>query len=290
MSRRIINIGGSFLSTDPDALEFITNWELNTGVTMLERQRNAVFELYKGLKGLNTTNGTDFWTSSVSRGAVIWPYVPLTNTTANALAYELDVVSNGNYKGTFVGWSAANFTQFGVGRATTHENTFRTGKSPQSYPRNDVVVSVYSRTNNNNSGFEAGAVESGFSQVRYRLRGGANTNPGVWLNSTTAASIDPIDRSDGVCTAQRINGTTVQYIRQNVVHTTASNNSGNQTSTQLFFYDINGISAQNSLRQLCMLSYGLAAFTTQEMIDDWFEIWQVFNTNIIPGGRQIDTI
>jgi len=288
MSRRIINIGGSFLDLDPDALAFITNWETNTGVTMQQRQRDAVFELYAGLKGQNTVNGTDFWTDAVSRGAVLFPLVPLTNTTANALAYELDVFSNGVFKGSFINFLPADFSINGVtGASNTTNRHFNIGKKPNQYLQNDVMVFVY---NNDNATFtrnDYGASDAtDANSTRGRLKTGTNPDTIYTINQASAVNYTN-NNVIGTNVFQRINNTTIQYIKNNnILDTTTSNSTGRANFNMVYHaYNRAGSLVTPSGRRFCGYGFGLASLKTQEEIDDFDQLIQRFNDNIIPAGR-----
>jgi len=282
--RRILNIGGSFLSTDPDALIFISNWELNTGVTMLERQRNAVIELYKGLKGLNTTNGTDFWTECINNGAYIFPQVPLTDTTANALAYEVELVSNGVLKGEFIGFNPGDITINGVLGGTG--KYFRPSSALNIYDDYDVTnfnLGFYSRTNNisttmdwSQNGQNYCFTRISSTEMRWRL---ARTSDNRYFT---------MDSSQGLITNQNL--VDVRSASKNGEFIGTNANLYDPVSSGTFvFHAYNNGSESFSLwspRQLCLYYVGINALD-QTRLDDWYELWQRFQTNIILGGRQI---
>ena len=142
----LASVGGSIpFVFDSDALQFINEWETNTTVTMPTTQRLAVNDFYRGLKGEGTPNGSNLWSLATSVNARIFPLIPLTDSTANGLAYSLDAVSNGVIKGTYTNFISADFTQNGVIASTT--KFFNSGVAPNVYNINSMALSVYSRTN-----------------------------------------------------------------------------------------------------------------------------------------------
>jgi hypothetical protein len=289
MSRRVTYYNSSYASFqyDVDALEFITNWETNTTVVMQETQRLAVDELYRGLKGLNTVNGTDFLTDAKTRGAIILPMVPLNNTQANALAYELDAVSNGVYKTTFVGWTGGQISADGVLSATNGRN-IQSGKNPSNYDRDSVLVGGYARNNVRVNAFDYGCRDSAGTVVWGRVRTGTDGEISRINSENTSDSIESLD-SRGLIVHQRISSSLTQIIRNSTILNTQSVAVRNPSERELYFYgalDASGV--LNFInRQYCLFYYGLKHLDTQEEIDDWYELWQRFQTNIILGGRQV---
>jgi hypothetical protein len=289
MSRRVTYYNSSYASFqyDVDALEFITNWETNTTVVMQETQRLAVDELYKGLKGLNTVNGTDFLTDAKTRGAIILPMVPLNNSSANALAYELDAVSNGVYKTTFVGWTSGQITADGV-LSTVNGRRIESGKNPSNYNRDSVLVGGYARNNVTHNGYDYGCRDSAGATVWGRVRTGSNTEFTAINSATNGDSIESLD-SRGLRVHQRISSSLIQLIRNSTISATSSLAVITPSVRELYFYGALGSSSVLNFinRQYCLFYFGLKHLATQEEIDDWYELWQRFQTNIITGGRQV---
>jgi hypothetical protein len=285
MSRRIINIGGSFLDLDPDALAFITNWEANTSVTMQQQQRDAVIELYAGLKGQNTVNGTDFWTDAVSREAVIYPLVPLTDTTANALSYELDMVSNGVFKGTYNGFVAGDFTQNGVIGGTG--KYFDMGKPSNLYGTTTNSFGFYTTSNlaqNSNAIGESGA--SNINGNTLNCRNGVNQFT-YRLNNDTRVTISN-SNSQGLFYVYNINTTKRAIINNTVLNSTTQSNLG-QNNLNKYSHCANDDGTPNlfTTRRLCMYYDGVVIPDNDNAREDWYELWQRFQTNVIDGGRQV---
>jgi hypothetical protein len=289
MSRRIINVGGSFLSIDPDALAFITNWEANTEVTMQQRQRNAVNELYLGLKGQNTTNSTDFWTDAVEREAVLFPLVPLTDTTANALAYELDVFSNGVFKGNFNNFLDSDFTINGVtGQTGATNKHFNILKRPIDYLQNDVMLLCYNNDNGRRTQNDAGASDASDARVtNWRLKSGAGDQALFTVNQTGNTVFVGVDDILGFNAIQRTaSNQTSNIIKNEIISTNTINSSGRSSLDMIFHaWNRNGAIQTPSGRRFCGYGYGLASLKTQEEIDDFNELIQRFNDNIVPDGR-----
>jgi hypothetical protein len=286
MSRRVTYYNSSYASFqyDVDALEFISNWETNTEVTMETTQRLAVDELYKGLKGLNTVNGTDFLTDAKSRGAIILPLVPLDNSNANALAYELDMVSNGVYKSNLVGYVSDDITPLGLQGASTKR--VNTGKTAADYSSSDVMIGVYNRTSGNinldDYGVSDGNVSSSLA-LRGRIYNGLTIYRQIVNNTVYTTTTE----GTGLITHQRISSSQVQPIENNIIIQTSNAAFQGIPTQTVWFNRRNGSSALGTNRQYCLFYYGLKHLATQEEVDDWYELWQRFQTNIITGGRAV---
>jgi hypothetical protein len=280
MSRRIINIGGSFLSLDPDALAFITNWEANTGVTMQQRQRDAVIELYAGLKGQNTVNSTDFWTIATTNNAKIFPLVPLTDTAANALSYELEMVSNGVLKGSYVGFSSGDFTQFGViGGTGKYFNPFV--NIPNDFDITNFLIGTYCRTNSGDSTLDWG------QNGRYYSFRRLATNVLRFRMSNTGDINQTNNDSSGLISEQAI-GTTKRSMRNTAFLGSNAQANDPAAASGLLFHAYNLDSPSSfSTRQLCTYYVGMNGFSLQSILNDWYELWQRYQTNVIDGGRQV---
>jgi hypothetical protein len=268
---------------DLDALVFISNWETNTEIEMQKKQRLAVNELYKNLKGLNTINKTDFWTEATTNGARIFPLVPLSNATANAKAYELDMVSNGVLKGTYNGFVAGDFTSQGVIGGTG--KYFTTGvQIHSSFNAANVSMGIYSRSN-------ISSVTIDMSQngaiYAYTFIAG-NELRSRFMDVNDLRQFGVVD-SLGLIQVQN-NATTRGNTKNNIINPTTRVGAVNTTDTgEVTFHAYNngaGTINQFSLRQLCLYHVGMNSFN-QTRLDDWYQLWQRFQTNVVNGGRQV---
>jgi hypothetical protein len=271
---------------DVDTLEFIENWELNTGAEMQLQQRLSINNFYRGLKGEGTPNGSDLWTLATSTNARIFPLIPLTDSTANALAYSLDAVSNGVIKGTYTNFVSSNFTQNGVIGGTT--KFFNSGTSPSNYAIDDVGGSFYSRTNIQSNVIDFGARDtSSTNQFGINVRYSPNSLIAVINNNV----FTPVSNS---------NSTGFFSITRNESNLLAYRNSSlilNQTEpttlrsiNNFYFHAINqgGTAFAPSSRQLCFYEVGMPYLNANQQLD-FYTIVQRLQSNVIVGGRQIGT-
>jgi hypothetical protein len=278
-----LNQGGDGL--DPDASQFITNWEISTGTTMLETQRLAVNDLYRGLKGQGTANGSDLLTLAQSVNALIFPLVPLTDSTANANAYKLDAVSNGVFQGSYTNMVAGDFTAQGViGGLTKFFNTL----TPQNaYTIDDLGFAFYGRTNlgaANTADVGSGLTVSTNSilsnprnatnLLTYRVNDSVNSS----LASTDSRGFRLIQRS----------GTLKEVYADNTLlgSTILAVSASGARNVYFHAYNNAGTTAFESTRQLCFYMLGMP-YLTLAQAQDFYTVIQRFQSNVITGGRQI---
>lgn len=272
---------------DVDALEFIENWETNTNTTMLLRQRLAVNDWYRGMKGEGTPNGSNLWALAILTNARIFPLIPLTDSTANALAYSLDAVSGGVIKGNYINMTAGSFTAQGVIGGSNRY--FNSEVSPSFYNINSSSYGIYSRTNISGSLFDLGASD-GSTVNAYLLN---SRNPSDLLNFVIANNVSqsppPNNDSRGLHLMQN-NNTNKQGVKNGIILNTVVQNLTGQTVRNLYFHawNSNGSIAFPSTRQLCYYQAGLPNLTTDENID-LYTVVQRLQSNVIAGGRQIGT-
>jgi hypothetical protein len=131
-------------SGDVDATAFITAFNTNTGASMDAVQQTAVVNAVQGLKGEGLTfNCTRLWDTLVAGDARWYPYCPIDDSTANALAYQMELFT-ASAAGTFVGFVGGNFTPNGLtGGAGKY---LRTGIAPNAYPQDGIFAASYNRT------------------------------------------------------------------------------------------------------------------------------------------------
>jgi hypothetical protein len=285
MSRRVTYYNSSYASFqyDVDALEFITNWELSTSAIMPLTQRLAVNDLYRGLKGEGTPTGTDFWTPLVSRGAVLFPLIPLDNSTANADAYKLDAISKGVHQGDYVNFASGDFTPEGViGGSAKY---FNINIPTNTYGTNNNSFGVYSRTDINASLIDLGESLNTINiRVGERFRFRINNSTEVLANNTN---------SQGLAFVGHIGGRKRAF--RNTTILTGVNSQANSGQSEFSKYaharNIDGTADVFSTRQLCCYFDGVIGMTdlTPNELTDFYTIIQRLQSNVIAGGRQIGT-
>ena len=263
---------------DADALAFISAHQTNTGVSMGSVQKTAINNLYKRLKGQGTPNNSNLLAMAVTNGARIYPLCPINDSTANELAYELDMVSNGALKGVYNSFVSGDFTPQGVIGGIG--KWFDSGRNATNFSISNVSHWVYSRTNSVVTTTEIGT--NSRTQLELLVSGNLSR---IRINDVTTQSVSNTD-SRGFFGISR-NGTTKYYIR-NGVRTTVGTVATTSSSTTISFHSANsgGVPNNESSRQLSFYIVGLSDLTQNE-IDDLYESVQNYQTEVITGGRQV---
>lgn len=267
---------------DTDALAFIAAHEANTGLTMGSVQKIAVNNRYKRYKNIiPTPNGSDLWTvlNAPATKPRIWIHCPIDDATANASAYQIEFISK-TPLGTFNNFVAGNFTPQGViGGSTKY---FDSGITANSYPQTSVGFGVYCRTNSSTTTLEVGSNSGSFY---FFTKNG--TTFGWRINDTTSSSVVVAD-SLGLFVAQR-SGTNKQAYKNGASIASVTVTSAAPATLNIFFHaGNNGTTPQvlESARQLSGYFAGLPFLTANEM-SDLYWIEQLYQTEIITGGRQV---
>jgi hypothetical protein len=271
---------------DPDAAQFIANWEAETSTTMQLTQRMAINDFYRGMKGEGTANGSNLWALATSTNARIYPLIPLSDSSANSSAYRLDAVSNGVLKGTYTNFVSGDFTPQGVIGGTT--KFFDSGVAPSAYDINSMALSVYSRTNLAiNANFDFAASDSSTSNA-YLLNSMNASNQFNFIIANNVSLTPPtISDSRGFNLIQN-NNTSKSAVKNGIVLSTVTQALTGQTTRNLYFHswNNNGVSSDASSRQLCFYEVGMPSLTANELLD-FYTVVQRLQSNVITGGRQI---
>jgi hypothetical protein len=264
--------------TDPDALEFITNWEANTSAVMPNTQRLAVIDWYKGMKGHGTTYGTDLLSIARSVNTRIYILIPLDDSNASASAYELDAVSNGVLKGSYVNMVAGDFTPQGV--------TGGTGKyfDPTINLDGDYVTNygfgIYCRTDQ-----IATTIDAGQNSANYMFTQISNDITRTRIGSTSDFNFS-VPNGTGFIGVQTTN-TVRRGFNDGVFNSFNSYTKGSFTSSSLLFHAYNGDSPSlYSNRSLSFYYAGMKFFNNDELAD-FYTVIQRLQSNVIPSGRHI---
>ena len=272
---------------DVDALAFITAHETNTGLPMGIVQKNAVNNLYKGLKGIGTPNGSALLTQFISSGSRIWPLCPTDNSTASSTAYNIELVSK-SVLGTFNNFVSGDFTPQGVIGGSS--KFFSTGNAPSSYPLNDILTLMYTRNVATGTFFSFGATNASNANrlsLATRTIGGQEFSFQVNDNTFTNVS-SSLANNKGLIGVQRSSsGTKELWLNGSLINSTSMASSA-RTNYHMYFHALNNVGTASSFydKQLAMYLFGLPALTSNEHIDLAFVI-QNYQTEVITGGRQV---
>lgn len=287
MSRRVTYFNSSFVSFDPDALEFIENWEASTLLTMSTPQRLATQDFYKGLKGQGTTYESILLNKLITAGTRMFIMIPESDILATSNAYKLDAISNGVNQSTYFNFLGGDILPTGViGGLNKYVDL---GVSPTSYNQNDVGLAHYSRTNSAGTFIELGASNSSAINGHYLATRLIGNSSALRVNDSTSFGTTVPD-STGLFLGQR-NATIKTFYRNGGLLGSISTASTGRSTQNLYAHarNINGTADVFSTRELCFYAVGMPALTSDE-ISDLYTIVQRLQSNVITGGRQIGTV
>lgn len=258
----------------PVASTFITAHDAATGLTMAPTQINAIGGFVSRLSGIGTTNGTDFIGGALAPTS-IYPYCPSDDSTASAAGCRLDLFRNNDI--TYTNFVSGDFTPTGVTGGTG--KIADTGIDIDAAAYNDYMFSFYSR--------DAGA--SG------RVMGGLNTAGSRALDAGFAGATTYVNfyrfGSSFTDTIVNTQGLFTEWFENQYRNTTqfATRTSDNVTldNTNIFLHsrNFNGAANAPSSNEFAGFAIGAKNFTAAA-IQDWFEAWDWYQTNVITGGRQ----
>ncbi len=118
---------------------FIAAHETETGVSMDSYQQGIIETAYEVANGIGSTNGTDLLALLTGTGAVLFPYVPTSDSVASADAYKIDFLDPTNFC-TFVGFVSGDFLPSGLIGGTG--KYARLGAAPSDFGQNDISFSA----------------------------------------------------------------------------------------------------------------------------------------------------
>lgn len=260
---------------DPDAQTFITAHETDTGVSMNVIQQAAINGFVTRLKGMGTTNSTNFWSGAFNVTS-IYPYCPSNDSTASAAGYKLDLLRVNDI--TYTNFIAGDFTPTGVSGGTG--KIANTGIDVDAAAYNDYMMSFYSR-DLSASGAAMGALNAAGSRALDPRFSAATTYANFRRN--TAAFTAAITNTQGLFTESEAS----RYRNTTQFDTTASINSL-LDNKDIFLHsrNFNGAANAASSNEFAGFAVGTKNFTAAA-IQDWFECWDWYQTNVITGGRNV---
>lgn len=272
------------ITYDPDALAYIAAWETNTSVSMQSSKKDVINTFVKMLKGTGTTNGSDLWTRMSLDNGRIYPMTPISDASANALAYEVELLT-ASVQGSFVNFVPGDFTPQGVCPNISSIKYFDTGLTPADLNRYSVNVGYYVSVGVGvSSEYDFGAVFSASSRFLGRVLASANGTVAA-LNSGSTTGTNDLATDAGWVQFQRIPSD--NFVRLYIDNTLAEGFTGAATTTpssvNIRFHRVNGLATANNTRTLA--TYTLSRHLEPNFMVDMNEAIQYLNANIISGGR-----
>ena len=264
---------------DADAIAFIDSAGI-TGST----QRSVLNQFVKYLKGQGTTNGSNLWPKITA----LYPYCPINDTTASSTAYSFNLVNPSAFQISWVNFVSGDFDITGVTGGSTKYGA--TGIIPSTHLLlNDIGLSVYSKTDGQFADVAIG-VQASALVSRLALSPRNTSTPSLLTHALNQNSnITSIQNPDGrgLLTVQRTGSASTQAYKNNMLLGTTTTSSSSRAGIEIFLHALNsgGNGTGESIRQYAGFSI-LKSLNANE-IEDWFFAWNYYQTNIIPGGRNV---
>ena len=118
---------------------FIASHETETGVSMDAYQKGIVANAYKIANGIGSTNNTDLLDLFRGTPAVLFPYVPTSDSVASADAYKIDFLDPTNFC-TFTNFIPGDFLPSGLAGGGGKSSDL--GVAPSAFGQNSISFSA----------------------------------------------------------------------------------------------------------------------------------------------------
>jgi len=288
MGRRFTYYNSSYASLvcTAEGLAFIAAHEAATGLPMGLTQKQAVCGFVSRLMGVGTTNSSDLWTLFLAKGTLIHPLTPVNNTTANASAYSMELMSASSI-GIYVNFVSGDFTPTGViGGSTKY---FDSSKTPNNFSLNSQLHGAYI-----NSGATVSAIQYvfgsiGSSNTMLQFRTGSPSTAYATQNSNSFHS-SGLDFNSLWFSGR--NNSTQQFYQVDLVtpETEGKTSAAQSTAYNIYFHGANSsgtLSLPASDLSLAMYFLNMPSNLNAAQRTDLLEAVQWYQTNVITGGRNV---
>tara|TARA_R110000822_G_scaffold67329_3_gene164034 strand:+ start:5037 stop:5897 length:861 start_codon:yes stop_codon:yes gene_type:complete len=272
-------------SYDSDALAFISAHEAATGLSMGTVQKTAINNRYLRYKGIIANpNSSNLWSLINGTNTRMWIFCPIDDTTSNSSAYNIDFVSKTSL-GTFTNFVSGDFSVNGVvGGATKY---FESSLSPNNYSQDNVGYYAYIRADASLASSIMGANDAANAN-RTALISDLGSGFRSYINNT-ALPTDAAVTVIRLIGTQRGVSTTLESVKDGVVVKTEALTSVTPTTRPLYWFSRSNNGVLNNVYnngQLASLYQGLPYLTTNQL-SDFYWIEQLYQTEVITGGRQV---
>lgn len=261
---------------DPLTVAFISAHETATGISMNAIQQAAIEGFVQRLRGIGTTNETDF--ISDFNLVAVYPYCPSDDSTASAAGYKINLLNPGTNDISYSGFVGGDFVPTGASGGSG--KIANSGIDVDTLAYNDYMLSFYSRDTSasgrvmgtlNNAGNRA--LDPGFTAATTYANFHRGTVP---LTNTITNTQGLFVDCEG---SQRRNGSE---------YATRTNNNVTLDNNNIFLHSRNFGGAANapSSNEFAGFAIGQTNFDANAN-QDWFDAWDWYQTNVITGGRNV---
>jgi hypothetical protein len=275
------------VSADSDAVAFIAAHETESGLTMDALQKSVLDTFYLKLKGIDTTNNSDLWTLATSSNAVLFGYIPTSNSVATASGFKIDIFNPANFC-TFAGFISGDFLPSGLTGGTGKYS--RLTVKPSNFGQDDISLAVFSKTDVASTNKAIGST-NGSSEVSIIKKHSSLSSRSVFrINHAPTAyaytnlSVD----GDSNLLATRKISSAVEYSVDGVAQSLTAN--GSQTSLtpnaqEIYAHAFNNNGTAASYDSGTFTGFAVMPSMTVAEKEDFQECIDYLNANIITGGR-----
>ena len=275
------------VSADSDAVAFIAAHETETGLTMDTLQKSVIDTFYLKFKGAGTTNGSDLWTLATSSAAVLFGYIPTSNSVATASGFKIDIFNPSNFC-TFAGFISGDFLPSGLTGGSGKYS--RLTVSPSDFGQNDISLAVFSKTDVASTNKAIGSKNATSEASIIKKHSSLSGKSVVRINHTptayayTGLSVD----GDSNLLATRKISSAIEYSVDGVAQPLTDN--GSQTSVtpntqEIYAHAFNSNGSPASYDSGTFTGFAVMPSMTVTEKADFQECIDYLNANIITGGR-----
>ena len=278
------------VSSITEAGTFITALETQTSDTMGARQKDAVNRLVWMLKGNDTTNSTDLWTSFSGTNNVMYIYCPTTDSTASFDGYKINLL-NPTFFGTFVNMVAGDINKEGiVGGSGKYLNM---NVQPTDFGAQDAMYHCYQPNYDRQSSFAFGVwetvVSSAVVAVAANFWSGININ--CRLNSANGGGNAPRRAFNGILTIGRNNTTRIIGADNGIISGDTSDPYDGIFSLDVYAHaaHLGSTGLPTNECPIRLAGFAVTQYLNDSEYLDFCEAWFEFNKIVIPQGRYAQT-
>jgi hypothetical protein len=282
--------GSLTVSSITEAGAFITALETQTSDTMGGRQKDAVNRLVWMLKGNDTTNSTDLWTSFSATNNVMYIYCPTTDSTASFDGYKINLLDP-TFFGTFVNMVAGDINEEGI--AGGLGKYLNMNVQPTDYGAQDVMYHCYQPNYDRQSSHAFGvwqtAVASAVVAVQANFWFGTAIN--CRLNSANGGGNAPRRAFNGIMTIGRNNTTQIIGADNGVISGGANDPYDGIFSLDVYAHasHVGSTGLPTSECPIRLAGFAVTQYLNDNEYLDFCEAWFEFNKIVIPQGRYAQT-
>ena len=266
------------------AAAFIARSNTLASDTMAAYQQGVVGTAYKIANGIGSPNGSDLLDLLIGSGAVLFPYIPTSDTVASAGAYSVDFLNAANTC-EFVGFVSGDFIPSGlaggVGKYT------KLGVAPDDFNQNSLCCTVIGLVDNATNNITMGAVDGSTRVECYKKHSslGALTRINL-LASAYLYDSSPVS-SDAVISFNLSDGGNSIYIDGAKRDLTFFNGPNNVASgaEEIYAHCVNANGSPGTWDGDRVGGFGITRGLSKAEIEDWQFLCKYIKDNIITGGR-----